>query len=196
MSENTVNRSLFFTHSRSRIRIASYRKHSAIVSVRHRSFTVWLETGSSGWYDGPCRGWTKCGAASSLKAAGCDDGAANGLLPVMGAEDFSYFMMPEHGGKPGCFFFLGGFEKEVGGFATYDLEFNPGAKRMCLPCGKDETSHQKKAEKAEPVFRTNCMCHATGYDFNDNLLPIAMKFWVRLVESRLGCSLYDAEELL
>ena len=34
-------------------------------------------------------------------AAGCDDGAANGLLPVMGAEDFSYFMMPEHGGKPG-----------------------------------------------------------------------------------------------
>ncbi len=113
----------------------------------------------------------------------------------MGAEDFSYFMMPEHGGKPGCFFFLGGFEKEVGGFATYDLEFNPGAKRMCLPCGKDETSHQKKSEKKEPVFRTNCMCHATGYDFNDNLLPIAVRFWVRLVESRLGCSLYDAEEL-
>ena len=62
---------------------------------------------------------------------------------------------------------LGGFEKEVGSFATYDLEFNPGAKRMCLPCGKDETSHQKKG-KEEPVFRTNCMCHATGYDFNDN----------------------------
>ena len=134
--------------------------------------------------------------ARSELAAGCDDGAANGLLPVMGAEDFSYFMMPEHGGKPGCFFFLGGFEKEVGGFATYDLEFNPGAKRMCLPCGKDETSHQKKSEKTEPVFRTNCMCHATGYDFNDNLLPIAVRFWVRLVESRLGCSLYDAEELM
>ena len=123
-------------------------------------------------------------------------GVSSEGLPMMGAEDFSYFMMDGHGGKPGCFFFLGGFEKEVGGFATYDLEFNPGAKRMCLPCGKDETSHQKKSEKAESVFRTNCMCHATGYDFNDNLLPIAVRFWVRLVESRLGCTLYDAEELM
>ena len=34
-------------------------------------------------------------------AAGLSDGAADGLLPVLGAEDFSYFMMPEHGGKPG-----------------------------------------------------------------------------------------------
>ena len=71
---------------------------------------------------------------------------------------------------------LGGFEKEVGGFATYDLEFNPGAKRMCLPCGKDDDLAPEEGGEGGPVFRTNCMCHATGYDFNDNLLPIAVRF--------------------
>ena len=118
-------------------------------------------------------------------------GVSSEGLPMMGAEDFSYFMMDGHGGKPGCFFFLGGFEEEVTARATYDVEFTPGAKKLCRPCGVDG----KRVAEAAPVFRTNCMCHATAYDFNDNLLPIAMRFWVRIVEARLGCALYDAEEL-
>ena len=35
----------------------------------------------------------------------------------------------------------------------------------------------------------------TAFDFNDNLLPTAASFFVRLVEARLGCELYSAEEL-
>lgn len=43
--------------------------------------------------------------------------------------------------------------------------------------------------------RTNCICHGTSYDFNDNLLPIAAAVWVRLVESRLGVRLWGEDEL-
>jgi len=39
------------------------------------------------------------------------------------------------------------------------------------------------------------MCHGTAYDFNDNVLPVAAKMFVRVVEARLGCALYDAGEL-
>ncbi len=67
-------------------------------------------------------------------------------LPMLGAEDFAYFL--QH--RPGCFFFLGGGE--------------PG--------------------------RSNSMCHATDYDFNDRLLAPAIQLWVRLVEDRLGVELY------
>ena len=43
--------------------------------------------------------------------------------------------------------------------------------------------------------RSNCMCHNTGFDFNDNVSPLAAVFWVRLVEERLGVSLYTEGEL-
>ena len=39
--------------------------------------------------------------------------------------------------------------------------------------------------------RSNSMCHATNYDFNDNLIPIAVSFWIRLVEDRLNVRLFD-----
>lgn len=39
------------------------------------------------------------------------------------------------------------------------------------------------------------MCHNTAFDFNDNLIPVASIFFVRIVESRLGLSLYSEDEL-
>ena len=39
------------------------------------------------------------------------------------------------------------------------------------------------------------MCHNTAFDFNDNVSPMAAVFFVRLVEERLGCSLYSEAEL-
>ena len=68
-------------------------------------------------------------------------------MPVLAAEDFSYFLKQ----KPGCYFFLGGAE--------------PG--------------------------RPNVSCHATNFDFNDNLLEVGMRLWIRLVEDRLSVSLFD-----
>jgi hippurate hydrolase len=43
---------------------------------------------------------------------------------------------------------------------------------------------------AEPG-RTNAMCHATDYEFNDRLIEKGVAMWVRLVEDRLGVRLYD-----
>ena len=68
---------------------------------------------------------------------------------------------------PGCFFFFGGNEAELNGWARL------GAAGQ----------------------RSNCMCHNTAFDFNDNVSPRAAVFWVRLVEERLSCSLYDGDEL-
>ena len=39
--------------------------------------------------------------------------------------------------------------------------------------------------------RTNAMCHSTQYDYNDNILPIGISMWVRLVEDRFGVTLYS-----
>ena len=89
---------------------------------------------------------------------------SSGGLPIMGGEDFSYFLHE----KPGCLFFLGGHEATLQGWSKGG---DPGGKR------------------------SNCMCHNTAFDFNDNLLPIAAVFWVRLVEARLGLELYTQDEL-
>ena len=70
--------------------------------------------------------------------------------------------------KPGCLFFLGGHEATLQGWS-----------KGGDPAGK----------------RSNCMCHNTAFDFNDNVSPLAAVFFVRLVEERLGCGLYTEEEL-
>ena len=85
-------------------------------------------------------------------------------LPIMGGEDFAYFL--QH--KPGCFFFLGAKEPALQGWS-----------RVSSAAGS----------------RSNCMCHNTAFDFNDNVSPLAAVFFVRLVEERLGVSLYDEAEL-
>jgi len=84
-------------------------------------------------------------------------------LPILGAEDFSYYLQK----VPGCFFFLGGNERAL----------------------------RNWSQTGAPGERSNCMCHNTAFDFNDNVLPIAAVFWVRLVEQRLGVSLYSDAEL-
>lgn len=38
--------------------------------------------------------------------------------------------------------------------------------------------------------KTNALCHSADYEFNDNVIPRAVEFWIRLVEDRLGVSLY------
>jgi amidohydrolase len=73
-------------------------------------------------------------------------GVSDELLPMLGAEDFAYFL--QH--RPGCFFFLGGGE----------------------------------------AGRSNAICHATSYDYNDNLIDIGVRFWVRLIEERMGVTLF------
>lgn len=90
---------------------------------------------------------------------------SRGDLPILGAEDFSYFLHE----APGAFFLMGGKETAVQGLAAY------GA--------------------AKGAERSNCMCHNTAFDFNDNLIPFAVVFWVRLVEDRLALALYSDDEL-
>lgn len=80
-------------------------------------------------------------------------------LPLMGAEDFSYYLQQ----RPGCFFFLGGAEESTSNLADY-----PG-------CGG--------------AARSNCCPHGTSYDFNDNLLPYAASMFVKIVEDRFGVQL-------
>jgi amidohydrolase len=84
-------------------------------------------------------------------------------LPMMGAEDFSFFLQK----VPGCFYFFGGNEAELNGWARLGAAGS----------------------------RSNCMCHNTAFDFNDNVSPRAAVFFVRLVEERLNCQLYDEVEL-
>ena len=110
------------------------------------------------------------------------DVSADGL-PMLGAEDMAYLLDAAHGGKPGCFYFLGGQEDAVTGLAT----FVPNPDEAVDLFAAKQTGNVQK--------RSNCMCHATAYDFNDNILPHAARVYVKVVEARLGCSLFDAGEL-
>ncbi len=44
--------------------------------------------------------------------------------------------------------------------------------------------------QADTVHR---VCHQSGYDFCDGILPVAMALWVRLVEHVFGVSLYPED---
>lgn len=87
-------------------------------------------------------------------------------LPMLGGEDFSFYLKE----RPGCFFFLGTQELLLRGLSSY--------------------------EGGEDTPRSNCMCHGTTYDFNDNVLPRAVLMFVRIVEDRFGVQLYEQEEFL
>jgi len=87
-------------------------------------------------------------------------------LPLMGGEDFSFFLKE----RPGCFFFLGTQEFSLQGLSAY--------------------------EGSGDAPRTNCICHGTTYDFNDNVLPRAVAMLVRIVEDRFGLELYSQGEVL
>lgn len=108
-------------------------------------------------------------------------------LPMAGAEDFSYFLLERHGGKPGCFFFLGGQGEAHSELAAFGA--HAAAAAAPLPPLTEPGAFAKRPP------RTNCICHGTAYDFNDNLIPVAAVLWVRLVERRLGVRLYGSDEL-
>jgi len=87
-------------------------------------------------------------------------------LPMLGGEDFSFYLQE----RPGCFFFLGTQELLTRGLASYD--------------GSDE----------QP--RSNCACHGTAYDFNENVLTRIVTMFVRIVEDRFDVQLYTQDEIL
>lgn len=87
-------------------------------------------------------------------------------LPMMGGEDFSFFQKE----RLGCFFFLGTNEFLHSGLSTYE--------------GSDDAP------------RSNCICHGTAYDFNDNVLPRVILMFLKIVEDRFGVDLYSQEEVI
>lgn len=87
-------------------------------------------------------------------------------LPLMGGEDFAFYLKE----RPGCFFFLGTQELLLRGLSAYD--------------------------GGEDAPRSNCICHGTTFDFNDNVLPRAVLMLLRIVEDRMGLSLYTQEEVI
>jgi len=114
-------------------------------------------------HEGPTEVVKRCAAklAAPVSLSITNDG-----LPMMGGEDFSYYLKE----RPGCFFFLGTQELLLRGLARYDQE--------------------------DDAPRSNCICHATAYDFNDNTLPRAVLMLLRIVEDRFGVQLYTQEEVL
>ena len=105
-------------------------------------------------------------------------------------------------GKPGCFFFLGGYEEGLGGLSELPpLGLGAGtgaatAREAAASPGAFATPAANAARAvAERKQRSNCICHGTAFDFNDNVVPGAAALWVRLVEQRLGCQLYSDDEL-
>jgi len=90
----------------------------------------------------------------------------NELLPLLGGEDFAFYLKQ----RPGCFFFLGTQESILRGLTAY--------------------------EGSNDAPRSNCICHGTTYDFNDNVLPRAVAMLLRIVEDRLGLELCSQEEIL
>lgn len=87
-------------------------------------------------------------------------------LPCLGGEDFAFYLKE----RPGAFYFLGCQELLLRGLSSYD--------------------------GAEDTPRSNCMCHGTSFDFNDNILPRSILMFLRIVEDRFGVDLYTQEEVL
>ncbi|KAG1696291.1 hypothetical protein DVH05_018838 [Phytophthora capsici] len=74
-------------------------------------------------------------------------------LPLMAAEDFSYFLQE----RKGCYFFLG-------------------------------TKEDGDTEKMRAL-------HSNHYDFNDKAIPLGIRLFMGILQSRLKCELYSAEEM-
>jgi len=150
-----------------------------------------------GWRNVGAPGGTPGGGAAAVPKVPEADVVSAADLPMAGAEDFSYYLMPEHGGKPGCFFFLGGHEAGLGGLSALPPSTVPGAFATPAANAARRRAAAEAALAASGALgqRTNCICHGTAYDFNDNAIPGAAAVWVRLVEARLGCVLYGDDEL-
>ena len=99
--------------------------------------------------------------------------------------DFAYYVQA----IPGCYFFLGTSEPKVEGLAA--MNFFGRRKEN----GSSTGSHGKKEQpNSTPLMRTNCICHSTEYDFNDNVLPRAIVMFCKIVEDRFGVKLFGPGE--
>lgn len=87
-------------------------------------------------------------------------------LPVMAAEDFAFYLQE----RPGAFFFLGTSEEYLTGLSDY--------------AGKSGKE------------RSNCICHGSSFDFNDNVLPRAVLLFLGIIEDRFSIDLYSQQEVL
>uniref|UniRef100_K3X9Z4 Peptidase M20 dimerisation domain-containing protein n=1 Tax=Globisporangium ultimum (strain ATCC 200006 / CBS 805.95 / DAOM BR144) TaxID=431595 RepID=K3X9Z4_GLOUD len=74
-------------------------------------------------------------------------------LPLMAAEDFSYYLQE----RKGCFFFLG-------------------------------TKEDADDDKTRAL-------HSNQYDFNDKAIPLGIRLFLGILQSRFQCELYSVEEL-
>ncbi|POM59824.1 Metalloprotease family M20D [Phytophthora palmivora] len=74
-------------------------------------------------------------------------------LPLMAAEDFSYFLQE----RKGCYFFLG-------------------------------TKEDGDPEKMRAL-------HSNHFDFNDKAIPLGIRLFMGILQSRFKCELYSAEEM-
>ncbi|KAG7378670.1 hypothetical protein PHYPSEUDO_009775 [Phytophthora pseudosyringae] len=74
-------------------------------------------------------------------------------LPLMAAEDFSYFLQE----RKGCYFFLG-------------------------------TKEDGDTEKMRAL-------HSNHYDFNDKAIPLGIRLFMGILQSRFKCELYSLEEM-
>ncbi|KAG6974736.1 hypothetical protein JG688_00002912 [Phytophthora aleatoria] len=74
-------------------------------------------------------------------------------LPLMAAEDFSYFLQE----RKGCYFFLG-------------------------------TKEDGDTEKMRAL-------HSNHYDFNDKAIPLGIRLFMGILQSRFKCELYSFEEM-
>ncbi|CAI5742501.1 unnamed protein product [Peronospora destructor] len=74
-------------------------------------------------------------------------------LPLMAAEDFSYFLQE----RKGCYFFLG-------------------------------TKEDGDSDKMRAL-------HSNQYDFNDKAIPLGIRLFMGILQSRFKCELYSVEEM-
>ncbi len=75
-------------------------------------------------------------------------------------------------------------------------ESNVGDKNLPMLAAEDFAYYVEKVPGcffflgAGEEGKLNAVNHSSSFEFNDHLLPIAVQFWIRLVEDRLGVSLF------
>jgi len=92
-------------------------------------------------------------------------------LPLMGSEDFGYYLQS----RPGCFFICGTYEAKRSRISAFTI---PG-EGLTIPGAGWSNGMQTGP-------RTNCLCHGTSYDFNDNVLPYVVSMFLKIVDDRLA----------
>ena len=123
---------------------------------------------------------------------------------MMGAEDFSYFLQKVapvvHAWPHLCSVSpphpqLLRTRLPLTVTPTLPPLFLSGTGRFLLPWGNEASLNGWARGGDAAGQRSNCMCHNTAFDFNDNVSPLAAVIFTRLVEERLGVNVYGEDEL-